>query len=74
MYLNLVAQLSQLGMNIFLLGLRFFTRTLELNQKWLPTRKPKDSIWVTCVTRRNQFGAYDPEMFPNEVTGVLLNL
>ncbi len=74
MYLNLIAQLSQLSVDVFLLGLRFFARPFELNQKWLPARKPKDSIWVACVARCNQFGAYDPEMFPNEITGILLNL
>lgn len=74
MYLNLVTQLAQLSVDVFLLRLRLLTRTLELNQKWLPTRKPENSVWVACIARRNQLGAHDPEMFPYQVDGITFDL
>jgi len=73
-YLNFVAQFPELVMNIVLLGLWFLTWPLELDQKRLPTRDPEDSIWVTSVARSNQFGVYDPEVFPRQVAGIPLYL
>lgn len=51
MHLNFVAQLLELGVDIFLLWFRFLTRSLELNQQWATARYPEDSIWVPGVAR-----------------------
>lgn len=73
MYLNLVAQFPELVVNVFLLGFRLLAGSLELNQKRPPTGQPENSVWVAGVARRNQFGAYDPEVFPHQTAGVLFN-
>ena len=74
MYLNLVAQLPELGVDVNLLGFRFFPRPLELNQQRTTTGQPEDPVWVPRVARRNELGAYDPEVLPHEITGILLDL
>lgn len=74
MYLNLIAQLPELGVDVNLLGFRFFPRPLELNQQRTTTGQPEDPVWVPRVARRNEFGANDPEILPDEATGILLDL
>lgn len=74
MYLYLVAQLPELVVNVKLLGLRFLSWALELYEKWATTRYPEDSIRVPSVAQHAELGALDPEVFPHQVNGVLLNL
>lgn len=74
MYLNLIAQLAQLSVDVFLLGLRLLARPLEFNQQRATARNPENAVWVPGTARRDELGADDPEMLPNEVTGGLLDL
>jgi hypothetical protein len=51
MYLYLVAQGLELGMDVKLLRARLFPRPLELNQQRAATGQPENSVWVPCVAR-----------------------
>ncbi len=74
MYLYLIAQLLELGVDVFLLWLRHLAWPLELNQQRAATGNPENPVWVPCVTRRHEFGADDPEVFPHQVDGITFDL
>lgn len=72
MYLYLVAQLAELSVDVFLFWFWLLARPLELNQQRTTTRYPEDSVWVPRVARCYELRAYDPEVFPHKIAGLLL--
>lgn len=74
MHLNLVAQTSELLVNMRLLRFRLLARFLELDQQWLPTRQPKKPVRETGVAEDVQLRAEDAEVLPHQVDRLLLDL
>lgn len=65
MNLYLIAQTSELDVNINLLWRWLLARPLELNQHRTTSRQPEDSIWIPGVARCYEFGTFNAEMRPN---------
>lgn len=74
MNLYLITQPSEFIVNVGLLRSRVLTGTLEFNEQRTAAGEPEDPIGVAGLPQDLQLGAFNPEMFPNEVDGVRLDL